>query len=203
MADVDQEALEKAARITDAIVRPRSDIVSLSNGIVLKLKPVPPFLARQAVISLQRPKPPVVFLEDKGREEENPNDPEYQRAIQEYEARQIELGLNVMLLVGTAVETVPKGCYGPDDDEWLEDLAIVGIEVDVERPRARYLAWLRYYALQSASDIALVTQALATGVGLTEEEVQATADSFRSRAERRADRRVRVAANRDGDNLST
>jgi hypothetical protein len=202
VANIDQEALESAVEIAEVAEEPlQLDRITLSNGIVLKLKSVPPFLARQAVISLQRPKPPRVFLEDKGREEENPNDPVYLDELRLYEARSIEVGVNVMLLTGTEVQEIPNGCYGPEDDGWLENLEALDVVVEREKPRARYLAWLRYYALQSTLDITRVTAALGRRVGLSEEEVAASADSFRNRAARRADKRLSAKAARDGNNV--
>ena len=69
---------EEAAVETAREVRQQADdgLFRLSSGVVLKIKPVPPLLIRQAVAKIKRPKPPVIFLEDKGVEEENPDDPE-------------------------------------------------------------------------------------------------------------------------------
>jgi len=47
----------------------------LANGCLLGIKPVAPFLIRRAVTKLDRPSPPKVLIQDKGREEEVPDDP--------------------------------------------------------------------------------------------------------------------------------
>lgn len=188
--DKEGKAIKAAAKTIEKVDQPKQDTVMLSNGIVLRLKPVPPFLVRQAAIQLELPKVPVMHNEAKGRDEPNPNDPDYLEAKEEYNALTTEAGLNVLFAAGTEVVSIPKGLYGPKDEGWLELLGILGIEVDVEHPVARYLAWIRYYAIGSAQDIGCLTRAMADGVGMTEEEVQAVADSFRNRKARRAAERV-------------
>jgi len=193
--DPGEQAIEAAAKIVEEVRKPPSNEVTLSNGIVLKLKPVPPFLVRQAVLSHKRPEPPVMFIKDKEREEVNPNDPAYLRAVEEYEALTSDTALNITLAAGTEVKSIPEGLFSPEDDGWTEILEYAGISTTFwERKLDRYLAWLRYYALGAATDITLVTSALAKGIGLTESEVQAAAESFRNRKARRADNRVPAKA---------
>jgi len=192
--DPGEQAIKAAAKIVEEAKKPASNEVTLSNGIVLKLKPVPPFLVRQAVLSHKRPEPPITFIKDKEREEINPNDPAYLRALEEYEALTSDTALNITLAAGTEVKSVPEGLFLPEDEGWTEILEYAGISASWERKLDRYLAWLRYYALGAATDITAVTSALAKGIGLTEVEVQAAAESFRSGKARGGDNRVPAKA---------
>ena len=183
-----EEAIEAAAEAVEESEAPQNSVVTLSNGIRLRLKPVPPFLVRQAAMKLERPRVPKMDI-GKGREEDNPDNPSYQEALAEFENRSTDAAVNVMLAAGTEVEFVPKGIAEPDSDDWLPLMAVLEIEIDLDRPIARYLAWMRYVALATAADVTVITSAMSKGIGLTEEDVAATAESFRNRAVRRANKR--------------
>jgi len=94
-----------------------------------------------------------------------------------------------MLAAGTEIESVPRGIAKPESNDWLELMEVLGVDIDLDRPIARYLAWVRYVALATAADVTVITEAMSKGIGLTEEDVAATAESFRNRAVRRADKR--------------
>ena len=201
MSEVDQEALRVAADVAEeeAAGSVQKGTVTLSNGIVLKLKPVPPFLLRQAVTKLKEPKPPKMDI-GKGREEENPDHPDFLAAKGEYDALVIEAVTNVAFVMGTEAASIPDGLWGPDGDDWLEIPEILGIEVD-QRPRGRYLAWLRYYAVTSQEDVLQILLAMSTKLGLTEEEVGLAAHSFPSGAVRGADNGASTEDAGHGDNI--
>jgi len=184
----EKKAIEAAAAAVEESETPQNSVVTLSNGIKLKLKSVPPFLVRQATMKLDRPKVPRMDI-GKGREEDNPDHPAYQEALADFENRSTDAALNVMLAAGTEVVSVPKGVPGPDSDDWLPLMEVLEIEIDLDRPVARYLAWMRYVALATADDITLITTAMSRGIGLSEEDVEASAQSFRNRAARRAAKR--------------
>lgn len=185
------KAIEAAAEaIEEAEPKPVNNLITLSNGVVLKLKSVPPFLVRQAVLKVERPKPPRMFIEDKGREEENPNDPDYIQQLAGYQAQTIDAAINVLLAAGTEIVSVPDGVSKPEDDDWLDVLDVLAIEVRRDSPTARRLAWLRCYGIATAADITRITKAVKEGVGLTEEEVNQIAQSFRSGTVRGTDNGV-------------
>lgn len=177
-----------AAAVEESKETPQNSVVTLSNGVKLKVRPVPPFLIRQAAMKLEKPPVPKMDI-GKGREEENPDDPDYAIALEEWEQNVTDVSVNVMIAAGTELVSVPEDVPGVDDDSWLELLAFLKLEVEIETPLARYLTWMRYVGLATASDITLITGRLSRGIGLSEEEVQATAESFRNRAARRADKR--------------
>lgn len=183
----EQEAMKAAVKGAEQVKQSGKDgTVTLSNGIVLKIKAVPPLLVYQAQLQLRKPKPPVTLNEDKGREEENPLDPDYLQDLDEYVNA---LGLtqsNVIFLLGTKPLTIPEGYYGPKEDGWLEPLAFFKIDVG-EGENARYLSWLRYYALSSEEDITLVMSSISAFSGVKREAVEQAAESFRPPVEPDAD----------------
>lgn len=176
-------AAEATAEEKESRVVPET--VTLSNGIVLKVKPVPPFLVRAAVTKLEKPKIPFFHNDEKGRDEPNPSDPAYLDDLEEYEEQTTEVGTNVLLVAGTEVAEVPEGCYGPDDQSWKELAEFFEIEVNTDKPMANYLNYLKWYALASAEDLVAVLRPLMIMTGLTEEEVQKAAEGFRSQKTRR------------------
>lgn len=179
------ESINAAAEVVESIEsKARPDKLTLSNGIVLKLKAVPPLAMREAAISVPQPKPPVVFMESLGRTEENPNDPDYLRAVTRWENDQVFRVADVLMLLGTSVESVPEGFERPEDSEWFEQLEVLGLAVDGSNRHKRYLAWLRMYAFASERDIAAAMAAITSLSGTTEVEVQRAAAAFRNNSRR-------------------
>lgn len=157
-----------------------ADEVELKNGVRLKLRAVPPLLVRKAVSKIVRPVPPRVLIEDKGREEENPNDPDYQKALEEYGQKTFDAGANVMLALGVKVLSVPEGLCQPKDDQWVQELAAAGFEPDVSTDPARRLSWISYYAITSEEDVIRIVLGVSRLTGVGESEVAAAMESFRS-----------------------
>lgn len=165
----------------------------LSNGVILKIKSVPPFLVQAVQNEFKTPTPPKVFIEEKGREEENPNDPEYLRLLVELEEQQTLAVNDLFLAAGTEFISAPEGYYGPEDDDWIAVVEfaqnITRKEIHIERSDKikRYLHWLRFYALETGGDIALATSLPMQLAGIREGEVEEVMESFRSLPERRID----------------
>ena len=186
------ESIEAVSRAVDRVKRVgRGAEFTLSNGIVLKIKSVPPFLVQAVQNEFKTPAPPKVYIEEKGREEENPNDPEYLRKLLELEDQQ-NLAINdLFLAAGTEVISVPDGYFGPEQDDWIAVVEfaqnITGTDVHIERdnPIKRYLHWLRFYALETGADVALATRLPMELAGIREGEVDEVMESFRSVPERR------------------
>lgn len=162
-------------------------IIELSNGIRLRVQRVAPLAIREATLRVEKPRPPKVLIEEKGREEENPADPDYLRELEEYEEATGLAAVNVVLLKGTSIEHVPEGMSRLEDGDWVEDCQFLGIEFDAENPRARYLAWLRFYAICSDADLLAVLGGLRQTSGVREEDVAKAAESFRGGEARGAD----------------
>jgi hypothetical protein len=175
------ESIEAATEVVESLeTKAKLDSITLSNGIVLKLKAVPPLAMREAAISVPQPKVPVVFVESLGRAEENPNDPDYARALTRWENDQVFRVADVLMLLGTSVESVPEGYQRPEDEEWFEELEVLGLAVDGSNRHKRRLAWLRMYAFTSERDIAATMAAITALSGTTEVEVGRAAAAFRN-----------------------
>lgn len=152
--------------------------VELGNGIQLNLRAVPPLLIRKAVGKISEPVIPVADI-GKDRQEENPDDPEYKKAMEEYGQQTFDAGANVMLAVGTSLKYVPKGWDKPEDSDWVEALQAANFEPDVSTKRSRYLSWLSYYAITSEQDVVRIVMAVTALSGVPESEVASAVESFR------------------------
>lgn len=172
------EVYEKAAR------EPRQ--ITLSNGIVLEIRRIPAQMMRRALTAVKRPQVPTVDVGG-GATEENPDDPDYQAAIEAFHNKRMEVITEVLKVAGTRVASVPEGIEGPDGDEWLEQARAIGLEPDVSSPLKRYREWLDLCALEAQSDTVTVVAMTMMRYGLMEQEVVETMAWFRSRAQRGID----------------
>lgn len=184
-----EEVAIQAAESAIAADQGPKDRFELSNGVVIKLKPVPILLLQQASQSVPRPKVPIVMNPNKDREEENPNHPDYLEAIRQYQADSERAILNTLLLLGTSVESVPDGFSGPDDSEWIERLEML----DEINPAAaqrlappanaskgrRYIAWLERHAMVTLDDFVKLGVTVGRLSGVREEDLLGAIDSFR------------------------
>lgn len=199
-----QEAtqVEDTKKVLDAIDRFQSQLIemTLANGIVLELVAFPHEILRRAMRVIERPKPPLVEIN--GEQEENPADPDYLQSIDEYDERRMACVIDVLRAKGTRVKTVPEGMQRPEDDGWIEDARIFGVEPDVSSPTRRYLEWLNLYAIDRTYDGVNLQAALLMKYGILESEVAEAIESFRNRAQRRAfDFLSATAAGVDGDTV--
>lgn len=179
--------------------------LTLSNGIVLRLKAPPQHLIREVSSRVPAPTIPVVNIEEKGREEENPADPDYQAALVKWGNDQALAAADVALLMGTECLSVPPDMFGPEEDGWLSYLKIVGVDPELGTPSEahpltpeRYWAWLRFYALRNDEDSFLAVRSPLWLANLSEEDVATTIASFRRLARGGAD--PLGAAIREGQN---
>lgn len=165
---------------------PPSEFIT-TNGIKFKLKKVPSMLATEASRRAVIPRPPVVFIEAKGRSEENPDDPDYKEALRDAQIQQGILGVNTYLSFGTEVVSLPEGIIDWTEPEWSEDITdVTGVVIPV-KGKARYCAWLKFYAL-SDEDFTGLNLAIARHSGyVPEADVTAAEDEFRGDTERDAD----------------
>ncbi len=177
-----EEAAVGAAKRTASGGTP--DEVTLKSGIILKCRGVPPYVQREVLASITVPEIPKVRNEQQDRDEENPNDPEYAKAVAAYDLRVAEAGDNLYLLSGTRPKLIPDGVCTPEDDAWIEDLAAnliaIGepLTIEREKERLRYLHWVKYYALSSSAELLLVIATVGRLSGVTEEDVASAAEGF-------------------------
>lgn len=187
-------AMDVVSRAVDRIRRHgRFAEFELSNGIILNIKPVPPLLLQAVNNEFVYPTPPKIFLEDKGREEENPNDPKYLLELEKFEEAHNTAIQDLIFAVGTSVKSVPSGYFKPEEDGWVAQIEFAGkiagrpIKIAKADEVQRYICWLRLYALESGSDVALAQSLSMQLTGIREGEVEEVIDSFRGLPERRSD----------------
>lgn len=155
--------------------------VTLSSGIVLKLKDVQPAIIRRAMAAIREPEVPVWMNPDKGREEPNPNDPGYIAAMGEFQEARLGAYYKLLGALGTTVESVPEGWFRPEEDGWLEVPRFLGIEPDLTSSFTRYHEWLELYACMGHEDRnAITAMTFQRNGGITEPEVAEAFDWFRS-----------------------
>lgn len=168
--------------------------IELSTGVVLKITGAP-LHAMDAVrrsLEAQRPQVPKTYIEAKAREVRNPDDPDYQAALLRFEDAVAQKVYDAAVMLGTEIESVPDGMERPEADGWVAMVADIGIGEEIpERPRPRYLAWVKWVAAPTVEDNATLINAVERKMGVTEEGVAEAAALFRSRTERRADRKNR------------
>lgn len=166
---------------TDHRRREENNKYTTENGIVFRLKPVPPLLIVDAQKLHREPVPPKVYIQDKDTHEENPNDPEYQRQLNEWRQTVGEISNAVLLTRGTEIISVPAGIDQLDDPAWAEDLFdLTGLEVP-KVGRRRYFCWMKYVALTSMDDFQGIVGKISRLGGITMEADVADAEArFRS-----------------------
>lgn len=86
-------------------------------GVRVKLVAVPVGVVQDALAYLEPPKVPKWMNEEKGREENNPNDPDYVAAVEKYEQQQGIASMETMAMFGIEL---PDGL--PQDDSWLKKI---------------------------------------------------------------------------------
>ena len=200
---------EAEALVTAAVVATEAEDaelpreITLSNGVVLGLKSVPLFLVRAVGSKLTPPKAPKIHLDDRDADVDNYDDPDYLDAMTAHGNTVFDTTANLLLLAGTTLKHVPENVPGPASEEWLGVLKFFCVDagLDLDDERQRYLAWLRYYALESPEDIANVTDTVSRLSGITEGAVQQAISSFRGRKIRRSDNGVSFEGSGDGDSV--
>lgn len=169
-------------KILESIAKPESHLYTSSTGVKVRLKRVSALIISDAAQKLKAPRPPKVFIDDKGREEENPNDPEYIEEMDRYAYNKGYLAVTVYLTLGVEVLHRPDEIPAPESTEWSDEIStITGMEIPATG-RARYLAWLKYIAF-TETDVATVTTRIMRLNGVIEEaDVVEALESFRNNA---------------------
>ena len=148
----------------------------LSTGVVGRIVPVGASLIDDVVASIQDPKPPLFFNEDKGREEENPTDPTYIEALEAAQRQRAVAAMETLLLFGLELQELPP------DEEWLPKLKYmqkrghISLDgFDLNDPMERELLYKKYIAVGTADLIKIGQHA-----GLNSRDVEEAARTFKS-----------------------
>jgi hypothetical protein len=156
--------------------------ITLSTGVRLEIKPVSYYAVNLALSFLTMP---VVHISEKGRDEPNPGDPAYVRAMEEYANDYSRVVNDTLIMLGSKLAGVPEGVPGPDDEEWQDMLRSLDERIEIPTdPRRRYLLWVKTVAISTTEDAMLVGQVAKRETGTPEEEVGQAAEGFRGAEER-------------------
>jgi hypothetical protein len=129
---------------------PEDGITTLTTGVRVRLKSVSSSLVAEVMGRVQDPEVPIFHDEEKDRDLPNPNDPGYLRALDDAETQRNQVATDAMLVFGVElVDPLPK------NEDWIEELAFLGIEVDKSSKLATEFAYKKYIAV-GTPDLPLV-----------------------------------------------
>lgn len=148
------------------------DLIELSSGVVLKGKKANPLVLIKVMSAFPRPKPPVVFIKNMGRDMENPEDPDYIARVNAWKTESNNALLNALILLGTELFSVPKGFPKPEDDSWISDYSVLGLPINPEVKSWRYLNWITYKACTDEKDVQKIQEVVGRLSGVREADVQ-------------------------------
>jgi hypothetical protein len=152
-------------------------ITILTTGIKARLVPVGASLIDDVVAQVKNPKVPVFFDEKKGREEENPNDPDYIQACTDATRQRNMAAMDAMILFGMIlVDPLPEDNIWLQKLQWLQKRSVLNLdEYNLEDKFDLEFLYKRYIA---CGTIDLIT--LGRKAGLNKEDIEEAARSFKS-----------------------
>lgn len=160
--------------------------LKLSTGVILRIHGFARSIMWEIQSGFDVPRPPVVFLKEKGREEENPEHPAYLAAMEKYTLDVAKALTDTAFILGTEIESVPDELQRPEDLAWQKLLRKHKVKIGDE-PDDVYLAWLRHVAAPDEKDIIAIREAVSQHIGVAESDVQSVVSWFRREAGRSAD----------------
>ncbi len=172
-------------------------VYELSNGVKVRLRKMSPILLAQVATQVGQgePKVPMLYNEDKEREEDNPLDPDY---IADHDRWAAGRGIRLMrALVGgaTSLEHSPDDVMGHDSDEFAQFLELMEIPLSPSA-QGRYTQWVMYVGIQDQEQMADFSATLMRMAGAREEDVAEAQALFRGDEERTADNGASPVGNR-------
>lgn len=165
------------AQAVERALAPQDDTIILSSGVVLRAKKANPVILVQVMAASPRPEPPLVFMPAYGREMENPDDPNYIERLRSWKMEYSDRMVSALILLGTEIVSVPKGLPGPDKDAWLEEYSLLGLPMNAENKRWRYLTWVKFKACVDENDLKYIQEAVGRLSGVRESTVK-SAENF-------------------------
>lgn len=150
--------------------------ITMSTGVVLRGKQVPPLILVRIMGRFPRPKVPTYLNKAMGREMENPDDPDYLSRVQAWQVELSDAVLNAMIMLGTEAVSWPKGMSGPWDDDWLTSYAMLGLDMFPENRDWRYVTWIMFRAIADENDTKKIREVVGRLSGVPEASVQSAED---------------------------
>lgn len=163
--------------------------ITLSNGLSVKVYPVPPYVTSAVLAKFRdppipnRPVNPEVDIPGLNQQIPDPDNPEYKRQLNEISMKRGEAFVNARLLYGLRDERPPEGWPTEEDRQTWEFL---GAEIDVPGSgEGRRLAWVKFGLIQAGQDMEKIMAAIDSFLMLDKEEVTDLVESFRSQGQGR------------------
>lgn len=135
-----------------------SEVVTLSTGVRVRLQPVSSILIEECRASIEPPEPPTIWIEEKQRFEENPNDPVYLAALRRHEVDVARATIDALILFGVElVDPLPDMTEIIKKLRLLEKGGLLDLSIlDLDDELDRTFLYLRYVAFAGA-DLALLS----------------------------------------------
>ncbi|MBD3268508.1 hypothetical protein GF373_17710 [bacterium] len=191
MAQNDQ-ATEAAVKAVEESTQEQSGIITLSNGVRVKITRIPDLMVQRLYTQFDPPEPPEVEVNSGGKTWTEPNydDPGYQNAL-ERRTMNIVRGLtSLILLRGFKIVSTPEGFPKyKEDDTWEEELELFGVAIP-ENPLKRKLLWLEYRVVETSDDLEKIQELSQKQSGISEEDIEIAQERFRGFLGGIPDRRV-------------
>jgi len=169
-----KEAVDKQRELANADER---EPITLSTGVKAYLNPVAVSLVEDIGNAVEPPPVPTVYNEAKGREEPNPNHPQYLQDVRRYNEERAMAMADAAIVFG--LDLVDGA---PDDDTWIKKLQFVAKRssldlsaFDLDDPFDREFVYKKYVAVGS-QDLVLVMKK----AGLGQEDVDEALETFPS-----------------------
>ena len=167
----DEDDMKTVRAVADA-KKGAQDEFTLSSGVVLRALKANPITLIKVMTRFPRPKPPVVFMKDMGRDMENPDDPDYIDRVKAWEMESNAQVLNALILLGTELVSCPKGIEKPSGDKWVEKYKVLDMPVRPENEDWRYLTWVTFIAAPDENDLNIIQDAVGRLSGIAEADVK-------------------------------
>lgn len=171
-----QTAIDIDGLVTPIRASARPDEFICKNGVVLKLKKIKGSLVRDMFLKVEKPRVPKIYIAEKSRSEDNPNDPDYQLSISVYNAEISAIAIAASLVFGTELKSKPEDVPAPDDD-WAQEYIDFGLDVRAKGTKNRYFDWLKYVVTEDDEELGECVNAVKRFSGMITEEEAASAES--------------------------
>lgn len=158
-----------------------SGIKRLSTGHLARITPVSPLLIQEVQQGVERPTVPVMMNEEKGREEPNPNHPDYVEAMRKYQEEVGQAVIMAMVMMGVTLVDEDGNPLEIEKGSWINNLKFLEkrtsldlSEYDFEDESDIEFLYKMFVAI-GASDINTIAQSS----NITEEAIAESVDNFR------------------------
>ena len=123
------------------------------DGVCIRLVGVPSGTIQDAISRVRLPDVPLWHNPDKDRDEPNPSDPGYLKALEQHSQEQGRVATEAMIMFGAEIDS---DTWPPQDDTWLRKLKLAARRgtldlswVDWEDEIDRQFLFLKYHAIDN------------------------------------------------------